>query len=102
MPKIDKLTAYVAIGENGADDEGVMAYFQPGHGWIPMVGGDQERVRSLLPIAEKLSAATQKPYRVLEFSVRRDVTAEVKVTIYLAHLDLELFSEFCPELRQGS
>jgi hypothetical protein len=81
MPKIDTLTAYVATGEDGQDDEGVMAYFQPGHGWIPMVGADMDRVRALLPIAEKVAAAAGKPYRVLEFSVRRDVTAEVKAKL---------------------
>jgi len=81
MPKIDTLTAYVAVGEDGPDDEGVMAYWHPGHGWVPMVGADADRVLALLPIAEELSAATRKPYRVVEFSVRRDVTAEVKAKL---------------------
>ncbi len=72
MPKIEKMFAFVAE-DSGPDDEGIMG-ISMGDLMMPLVGADQDRIKSLLVHAEFVSKMTDKPYRILEFSVRKDVT----------------------------
>ena len=68
MPKVTEMFAFVAE-DRGSDDEGVMAMRLPTGDWAPMVGADTARVRSLKPIADAISQATGKPYRILHFKL---------------------------------
>lgn len=73
MPKIDRLFAFVAQN-TGPDDEGIMAMLMPDGTWMPLIGADFARLSSLWPMADEIRKQSGKPYRVLEFSVRRDIT----------------------------
>ena len=73
--KIKTVTVFVAIDEN--NEEGVMG-FKSDMGWMPLVCADEERIRKVFPIAEQIKKASGKDYRVLQFSVRTDVTDEIK------------------------
>lgn len=75
MPKIERLFAFVAE-DNGPDDEGIMGMKMPDGSWLPFVGADQARIESLLPMAQMISKIAEKPFHILEFSVRKDVTAQ--------------------------
>ena len=74
--KITKVTAFVAIDPKDGD-EGVMAFLSDG-GWMPLICADEARIESMVPIAEDISARTGKQYQIIQFSVREDVTEEVK------------------------
>jgi len=73
-PRIDALYAFVAEDD---ESEGVMA-MRLGNTWFPLVGADMDRIKSLLPVAESISAVSGKPFRILKFETRTDVTEEVK------------------------
>jgi hypothetical protein len=75
MPKIERLFAFVAE-DNGPDDEGIMGFLMPDRTWMPLVGADFARMSALQPIAEEISKRSGKPYRILEFSLRRDITED--------------------------
>jgi hypothetical protein len=73
---ITKVTAFVAIDpQNG--DEGIIG-FKSLDGWMPLICADEERIKHMLPIAEEIRAATGKDYKIIQFSIREDVTDEVK------------------------
>jgi len=74
MPKIEKMFAFVAE-DAGPDDEGIMG-MSMGSLMMPFVGADQARIKSLLEHAKHIQKITGKPFRILEFSVRKDVTQE--------------------------
>lgn len=74
--KITTVTAFVAIDpEDG--DEGIIGFLSDS-GWMPMVCADEARIRQMLPIAEDLKAISGKDYRIIQFSIREDVTDQVK------------------------
>ncbi len=76
MPKIEKMFAFVCE-DSGPDDEGIMGIQEPYTGiFMPLVGADMNRVKSLVEKAEIISQKVGKPYRILEFSVRKDVTED--------------------------
>ena len=77
MPTIDRMYAFVAE-DNGPADEGLMAFIAPGTGqWMPMVGADLDRIQSLIPMAELIAKQTGKPFKVLLFENRKDITQEI-------------------------
>lgn len=80
--KIEEIFAFVAENEDG---EGVMAMTLSNGMMMPLVGADMSRVKSLLPIAFKISETTGKDFRVLKFSKREDITDEVKRREYGAN-----------------
>jgi hypothetical protein len=73
--KITTLTAFISIDKN--DEEGVMA-FNSDQGWVPLVCADEARIKSMLTIAEDIKKMSGMPYRIIQFSVRTDVTEEIK------------------------
>lgn len=73
--KITTVTAFVSVGKDG--EEGVMA-FHSNDGWHPMVCADEERIRIVFSIAEEISRDSGTPFRILQFSERKDVTDEIK------------------------
>lgn len=72
MPKITEVFAFV-VTDQDEDDEGIMGMQTP-MGWMPFVGGDMARVASLREAADTICAQLGKPYRILRFSVREDIT----------------------------
>jgi hypothetical protein len=72
MPKITEMYAFV-MEDSGPDDEGVMA-MQLGDFWYPLVGADMDRVNVLKPHADDLARREGKPYKILKFSRREDIT----------------------------
>lgn len=73
---ITKVTAFVAIDPNDGD-EGVIG-FKTDNGWLPLICADEDRIKQMFPIAEKLRTDTGQDYSIIQFSVREDVTDEVK------------------------
>ena len=76
MPKVMELYAF--IGEDsGPDDEGLLTVVVGGDGEIqsqrPLVGTDLERVRSLMSMAQSLSDAYEKSYKIVRFSQREEI-----------------------------
>lgn len=67
--KLDKLFCFMSEDENG---EGVCG-FKTEEGWMPMVGGDMQRVNSLTEMAQYISNRTGKPIHLLEFDARKHV-----------------------------
>lgn len=65
--KLDKLFCFMSEDETG---EGVCG-FKTEQGWMPMVGGDMARVKSLMEMAQHISDATGKPIHLLEFDARK-------------------------------
>jgi len=70
--KIEKMYAFIAENDDG---EGVMA-FKSGFGWMPMVGADLERMKSLVPIAKEMSKISGKEFKIIQFDNRTDVTEQ--------------------------
>lgn len=74
---IEEVFVFVAQDEHGG--EGVMAFQTiPTGNWMPMVAGDAERVRSMVRVADQISAATGTSYEIRRFRHGRDVTAQFK------------------------
>ncbi len=62
--RIVELYAFVAKDKDG--HEGIMG-FKNGDQWFPMIGADIDRVDSLIPIADKISAVTGQQYEIRYF-----------------------------------
>jgi hypothetical protein len=73
--KIKKITAFVAVDENGT--EGVMGA-QMGNTSMPLVCADDIRVAKMFPIAEAIKHATGKDYKILQFNSFIDVTKQTR------------------------
>jgi hypothetical protein len=65
---IDRLFAYVATDDDG---EGVAAYQIDGQ-WMPLVGADEERMRSLKPVAQLVADQSGKRLALVRFEARTD------------------------------
>jgi hypothetical protein len=68
MPKITEMYAFVMV-DGEEDDEGIIGFKSQTGEWLPMVGADMERVKSLIPIANMLSRELEKPYKILRFKL---------------------------------
>ena len=71
---IKRMFAFIVEGEEG---EGVCA-FQTKEGWMPMVASDSERVKLLMPQAQKIANVTGKKITLCEFDCRVEVTEILK------------------------
>jgi len=71
MPKIKTIYAFISIDKD-SEDEGVVAALMGGM-WMPLVAADEDRVRSLKPIAQQIALATRKKIVLAKFSVREDI-----------------------------
>ena len=71
MPRIDCLYAFVAE-DSGPDDEGIVGA-KTIDGWMPLVGADMARVKSLRPLAEAIARQTGKTIKLLHFETRREL-----------------------------
>lgn len=66
MPKIEELFAFVGCDDDG--DEGLLAMYD-GRVWVPLIGADMERIKSLRPRADEISVMTGRPYKLLKFKL---------------------------------
>lgn len=71
MPRIEEMFAFVAE-DTGPDDEGIVGVNTPG-GWMPLVGADMARVKSLRPVAQGLAKGLGKKIKLLHFTNRTEV-----------------------------
>ena len=67
--KIEQMFAFVSCDEAG---EGVIG-FKGSDGWMPMVGADMDRVKSLLSMVVGMGV----DFKVLKFEGRVDITDQV-------------------------
>ena len=75
---IEKITAFVSDAPDG--DEGIIG-FKSGNSILPMIGADQTRVREYYLMAKEISVLYGRPFKVIQFTQRTDITQELK-TLY--------------------
>lgn len=68
--KIKTLMAFVSEDANG--DE-VIAAFKTELGWMPMIGADENRIKSLRPMALDLYLHTGIPIKLVRFTTREEI-----------------------------
>jgi hypothetical protein len=78
MPfEIQTITAFVGVDEEGS--EGLVGFFDPElRTWVPLVCADEKRVESMYKLAVQVMEPLNKPFRVLQFSTRADISEETK------------------------
>ena len=69
MPRIDELYAYIAHESGDPDDEGITAFKIEGT-WMPMVGADEARVKSLKGKAQEIANITGQKITLVKFSTK--------------------------------
>jgi len=67
--------AYVFVIETETGHEGILCAPTTA-GMLPFFACELERVAQLLPLARNLAGLSRKPFRILKFSTREDVTQE--------------------------
>ena len=67
MPIIKEMFAYCSV--DGSDDEGVVGWKTPEHEWMPLVGADMDRMKSLLPLAKSIAEVTGKDIVLKRFQL---------------------------------
>lgn len=73
MPRITEMFAYV-MADKDEEDEGVIGFYSPhAGGWVPMVGADMDRMKSLKKEADRISEQVGKPYKILKFKLVEEV-----------------------------
>lgn len=70
--ELKSLTAFVAVDpENG--DEGICSFHTKRDGHMPMIGADDDRVRSLRPYAEAMAKSAGITIKLVRFTVREEL-----------------------------
>lgn len=69
MPRIEELFAYIAHEPGDPDDEGITA-FKAGGTWMPMVGADEARMKSLKGKAQEIANTTGHMITLVKFSTK--------------------------------
>lgn len=68
--KITTLSAFIATGDDG--DEGIIGQ-KIGDTFYPFVMADEDRIKQLRPMAEKIAQVSKKAVKFVRFSVREDI-----------------------------
>lgn len=76
--KIEEMFAFIVKDNVRDGDEGIMGIQADGGSWMPLVGADMDRVKSLYHYAEKICQVTGREFRIIKFSGREDITDKVK------------------------
>lgn len=77
MKEITEIFAFVAQNE---DEEGIMAASLPIDGRMmmtPLVFAHERLLEKMLPLAKEISTISGKPFRILKFTSREDITEQV-------------------------
>lgn len=69
--RITALHAFLA--HDGDDDEGVIAAPAEGGVMMPLVAADEDRLRSMRPVAERIARAMGQQVRLVRFTQREDL-----------------------------
>lgn len=77
MLKIETITAFVGTDDHG--QEGIIGRLF-GDQWMPFVAADLTRLKQLLPVAVDLYSTRQDNFKILQFSVRTDITSQYMKT----------------------
>lgn len=76
--RIGKVTAFVVVDEND-DAEGIIAFMDSTGLWHPMIGADEDRIRSLRPVAEDLARRSgARELKLVQFD-NRTVVETIKI-----------------------
>lgn len=71
--RIEKLFAFIVL-DPADNTEGVAAWLDPDTAhWVPMVGADMDRVRSLKPHVQRIANEANVEVRLVEFSERKEL-----------------------------
>jgi hypothetical protein len=70
MKVISEILAYICEDEEG---EGIPAFRGPNDVWIPLVGADIERMKSMRPFALGVASAQNKTIKVARFVQRVEI-----------------------------
>ncbi len=68
MLRITEIFAFCAKDDNG--DEGVIGFLGPDNSWIPMVGADMTRVKSLHKVAVIIGKAAKSTVILKKFRLK--------------------------------
>ena len=71
MPRIEEMYAFVTE-DKGPGDEGVIGTDTP-LGWMPFVGADMARIKSLRPLALQIAKNLGKEVKLLHFTKREEL-----------------------------
>ena len=77
---VDAMYAYLAQGDDG--QEGIMAtsmMIEGQHMFMPLVGADLGRIKSLLPIATDIALKSGQTFRIYKFENKVDITDEIEL-----------------------
>jgi len=74
MQKIESMYAFIAQDETG---EGVCGFKAPDGTWLPLVGADMDRVKSLMPVAELMAKQSGQTIKLCLFTTRTELS-EIK------------------------
>lgn len=69
--KITIIHAFIAEEIDGI--EGIIGQLLPGGIMMPFVGADEDRIKSLYPLAQKIATSTNKKIKLVKFSMREDI-----------------------------
>jgi hypothetical protein len=72
LPRIGSLWAYLSKDDDG--NEGVCAApIEPGGACLPLIAADQERLKSITPIAEQIARLSGMTIILVEFTTRTEL-----------------------------
>jgi hypothetical protein len=72
ISRVDRL--WMFISQDDAGNEGLCAAtLMPGFGLVPLIAADETRLKSLMPVAERLARTTSRKIVLIELSQRSDV-----------------------------
>ena len=69
MPRINSIYAFVSVDAVDGN-EGVVAAPYGGQSCLPLIAADEERLKELIPIAEKIATIANMKIRLVKFSTR--------------------------------
>jgi len=73
MPRIESLWAYLAVDAKTGDEGVCGAPIGPGGSFLPLIGADEERIKSLRSLAQKIAAARGIKITLVQFTSRVDI-----------------------------
>ena len=77
MPPLLEMYAFVVIDDKKENGEGAILSYETEWGAVPMVGGDIDRLRSLIEIADKIAQKNNISYKILHFKNPIDITNRI-------------------------
>ena len=73
---ISEMFAFITVDPKD-NSEGIIGMEIAGK-WMPFVGADMDRIKSLMPLAKNIASKEGIKFKVLKFSMREDITGDIK------------------------